>query len=147
MRKTLPPTFFIIAIGLAVALHLLLPITQILGMPWRILGLLPVAAGFYLLLKANRAFERHDTTVKPFETSSTLVTDGVFRISRNPMYLGLVLVLFGIALLLGTLSPFLALIGFTVLLDRRFVSVEERMLEETFGEGFRAYRQRVRRWI
>jgi protein-S-isoprenylcysteine O-methyltransferase Ste14 len=53
----------------------------------------------------------------------------------------------GIAIILGTLSPFLAVIAFAVLLDRRFISAEERMLEETFGERFRAYRQRVRRWI
>lgn len=85
--------------------------------------------------------------MKPFEESSALVTHGVFRISRNPMYLGMTLMLLGIALFLGSVTPFLVVIALPVIFDRVFISPEERMLEETFGDQFREYRKRVRRWI
>jgi protein-S-isoprenylcysteine O-methyltransferase Ste14 len=57
------------------------------------------------------------------------------------------LILFGIAILLGSLSPFAVVMAVPVLLDRGFISSEERMLEDAFGEQFREYRKRVRRWI
>lgn len=91
--------------------------------------------------------ERHDTAVKPFEKSSSLVTGGVFGISRNPMYLGMTLVLLGAALLLGSLTPFAVVIALPILFDRLFISPKEQMLEGTFGDQFREYRERVRRWI
>ena len=63
------------------------------------------------------------------------------------MYLGMVLILFGTAMLLGTLSPFLACAGLALLIQFRFISVEERMLAETFGQQWEDYRKRARRWI
>jgi protein-S-isoprenylcysteine O-methyltransferase Ste14 len=100
-----------------------------------------------LNLAADRAFKRHRTTVKPFEVPTSLMTEGVFALSRNPMYLGMVLVLFGLALFLGTLTPFLICIGFGVLLDYRFIRAEERMLADQFAAEWRSYSARVRRWI
>jgi protein-S-isoprenylcysteine O-methyltransferase Ste14 len=147
MKKMLPPTYFICTIGLAVSLHFLFPVRHFISLPWRILGLIPLAIGLALNLLADQAFKRHNTTVKPFAESSALVTDGVFNVSRNPMYLGMVLILLGVATLLGSAAPFAVIPVLAVLLERIFIVPEERMLEDTFGDRFRQYRNRVRRWI
>ena len=86
------------------------------------------------------------TSFYPFATPTTLVTRGPFRLSRDPMYLGMVLVLIGVALLLGSVTPWVVVPLFVVLIDARFVRREEKDLEGA-GDAFRAYRARVRRWI
>ncbi len=63
------------------------------------------------------------------------------------MYLGLILALIGLALLLGTLTPWLVIVPFGLLLDRKFVRQEQRTMEERFGDDYRDYMQKVRRWI
>lgn len=129
------------------ALHILLPLGQIVEAAWRLLGSLPLALGVALNLAADRAFKQADTTVKPGETSTALVTTGVFRWSRNPMYLGFVLILLGVAVLLGSAAPFVVVAAFPLLLDTAYVRPEERMLQETFSEAWEAYRRRTRRWL
>lgn len=147
MRQVLPPSYFFGAILLAVILHFLLPGYQLVTLPWRLLGLAPLVIGIVLNVLADQAFKKYDTTVKPFEKSSTLVTGGVFRITRNPMYLGMILILFGVAMLLGSASPFVVVPLLAALLDRVFIAPEEQMLQDTFGGRFLQYRKRVRRWI
>ncbi len=148
MPKTLlPPTYFLAGLGLMAALAFALPLADILSWPWRVLGAAPIAAGLWLNLAADRAFKARGTTVRPFERSSALVTDGVFRISRNPIYLGMILILVGVAMLTGSLSPFLVAAGFAAIIETRFIPVEERMLAETFGEAWTAYTGRTRRWL
>jgi protein-S-isoprenylcysteine O-methyltransferase Ste14 len=147
MKKPLPPVYFLGAIILSIALHFLFPLRQIFDYPWRLVGFLPLVAGIVLNLLADQDFKKHKTTVKPFQKSSALVTAGVFGISRNPMYLGMTLILLGIASLLGSTAPFMVALLFPLLMDRSFIDVEEEMLEDTFGTQFREYRERVRRWI
>jgi len=132
---------------LTVLLHFLLPIKQILPFPWSLLGLFPLVVGVILNLWADRSFKKHDTTVKPFLESTALVTTGVFRLTRNPMYLGMVTMILGVAILLGSAGPFLVVPILGIIFQRIFINPEERMLAATFGERFRQYRRRVRRWI
>lgn len=106
-----------------------------------------IVIGIVLNLLADQAFKKHDTTVKPFEESSTLITDGVFMITRSPMYLGMVPILLGVTMLLGSAAPFAVVLLLAALLDRVFITSEEQKLEDTFGERFRQYRRRARRWI
>ena len=147
MKKILPPTYFLAAIVIMVAFHFLLPLRKPISFPWRLLGLVPLTAGIILNILADRAFKIIRTTVKPFEKSSTLVTEGVFRVSRHPMYLGMILIVTGIGLLMGSATPWLLVILLAILFDRHFIKTEEQMLEETFGDPFREYRKQVRRWI
>jgi protein-S-isoprenylcysteine O-methyltransferase Ste14 len=146
-RRILPPVYLAIAVVAILACHLVLPLARFIAFPVTLIGLLPIAAGVALNLSADAAFKARGTTVKPFERSSSLVTKGVFGLSRNPMYLGMALLLLGLALLLGTLTPFVIVLAFAVLLDLRFIRAEERMLAETFGDDWQAYRRRVRRWL
>jgi protein-S-isoprenylcysteine O-methyltransferase Ste14 len=147
MTRLTPLTYFLIAILLMPALHLLLPLGRIVAFPWRLLGILPLTVGIILNLLADRSFKRRKTTVKPREKPSALVTDGIFRLSRHPMYLGMVLILAGIAILLGSVTPWFILLALVALFQVRFVRMEECMLEQTFGAAYRAYKKRVRRWI
>jgi protein-S-isoprenylcysteine O-methyltransferase Ste14 len=147
MKKILPPTYLFGAIVLMIALHFLLPIMPFFGFPWNLLGVIPLIVGLLLAIVADRVFQQRETTVKPFETSTALVTDGVFHISRHPMYLGFTVMLLGLAWLLGSISPFVIAVAFAVLMDVVFIRVEERMMAETFGEAWNTYKRSVRRWL
>ena len=120
------------AIAVIVILHLLLPVAKIIPVPWNIIGIIPLACGIAINIVADKAFHQAGTTVKPFEESTALITSGVFRFSRHPMYLGFVLILIGVAILL---------------MDRVFIHIEEQMLEEKFGQEWLGYKRSVRRWI
>ena len=130
-----------------VALHLLLPLATVIPFAWNLLGAIPLAVGLGINVIADGLFRRVHTTVKPFEESAMLVTDGPFRISRNPMYLGFALTLAGVAMVLGSLTPFIVLPVFVILIDRLFIVREEQMLAQRFGAAYLAYTQRTRRWI
>ena len=146
-QRVLPPTYFGIALMAAVAGHVFLPIAELVAWPWNLSGLLFIASGIWLNLDADRAFKARGTTVKPFQESSVLITDGSYNISRHPMYLGMLLILCGLATLLGSVFPFLVVPILWILLDRRFVKIEEKMLEYRFGEDWQRFTGRVRRWI
>lgn len=145
--KLLPPAYVLTAIVLMVALHLIAPAARLISSPWNILGIIPLAVGIVINVVADRAFRRAGTTVKPFQESSALIMTGVFRLSRNPMYLGFVLVVLGIAVITGSLTPLVVVPAFALLLDRNFIAAEERMLEERFGSVWLEYKKSVRRWI
>jgi protein-S-isoprenylcysteine O-methyltransferase Ste14 len=146
-KGPLPPLYLLASIVAMVALHLLLPGMKLLSFPWSLLGVVPFVIGVILNLVADRAFKKYQTTVKPFEESSALVTDGVFRMTRHPMYLGFLLILLGLGLFMGSLIPFVAIPIFAVLMDLVFIRTEEKMLEEKFGQLWLRYRSEVRRWM
>jgi protein-S-isoprenylcysteine O-methyltransferase Ste14 len=146
-RKPLPPTYLISSIIAMLVLNFVFPVSRVIRFPWNLLGIVPLAIGIIVNLVADKAFKKTDTTVKPFEDSTTLITTGVFRISRHPMYVGMVLILIGIAVLMGSLTPYSVIFVFVVLMEIVFIRVEERMLEEKFGGAWSAYKGKVRRWI
>lgn len=146
-KKITPITYLLISILAMVALHLLLPVVTIILPLWNLLGIIPMAIGVIVNLIADSAFHQVHTTVKPFVESSVLVTGGVYRISRNPMYLGFVLVLIGIAVLLGSLTPWVIVFAFAILLNQMYIIVEERMLAEKFGAEWTKYKRTTRRWL
>ena len=145
--KIMPITYLLIAMLAMLTIHFLFPVLLIIPLFYNLLGIIPMLLGVALNLVADGAFHKFNTTVKPFQESSSLVTNGVYRISRNPMYLGFVLILIGIAVLLRSLTPFLIILAFGIWVQRKFITVEERMLAEKFGTEWLAYRQRTRRWL
>ena len=147
MQKLMPTTYLLVAILLSIALHFLIPVSYVVPSPWNLIGLIPVVFGVWINISADQAFKKAKTTVKPFEESNVLIQDGVFRLSRNPMYLGFVSILLGISILLRSLSPYVVVIVFTLLMELIFIRIEERMLAEKFGDQWSQYRSRVRKWI
>lgn len=106
-----------------------------------------IVLGLVLLVMANGLFIRAGTDVIPFRNVSALVTDGVYRFTRNPMYLGMLTVLLGCAITVGSSAALLVPPVFAVIIELRFIRFEEAMLRGLFPETFPAYCERVRRWI
>lgn len=141
----MPPRFFLLY-GLAgVALHFALGGPRLVRLPW--LGAAVFTAGLGGMLWAVRCFADAGTTIKPFERTHVLVASGPYRWSRNPMYLGMVGMLVGAALALGTPGPWLAAAALAATLQLGFIRHEERALAASLGEPYARYRAEVRRWL
>ena len=150
MRPRIPPPILMILAALLMwALDHWMPLAQWIIAPWNRLGGLVAAVGIAIDLAALVRFRKAATTVNPLDPSkaSRLVTDGVFRISRNPMYLGLLLLLIGWAVWLGSVSPWLVLPLYVVVITLVQIIPEEQALSRNFGEQYLSYRQSVARWI
>ena len=145
--RVLPPVFFLSAILLMVLFHLFLPGSRWPTVAGRSVGTLLLVAGVLLNIVSARLFAKRGTAIKPFQQSTALVVEGPYRFSRNPMYLGMLLVLIGLGLLLASTIPLLIVPLFLWLISARFVVVEERMLAERFGTAYVEYCRRVRRWL
>jgi protein-S-isoprenylcysteine O-methyltransferase Ste14 len=103
--------------------------------------------GGVLNIWTDQLFKKNETTVKPDEKPSVLIQTGPFNISRNPMYLGMTILLIGIGFILGSIISFVGAILFVVAMEIAFITQEEKYLQEQFGEEFDTYRKKVRRWI
>lgn len=146
-RWILPPTVLLAAVLLSLALDRWLPVVQLWGRPWTWLGGGVMIAMLTLNSCCALEFRRRRTTVMPFRVSTALITDGFYRYSRNPIYLSMIVLLCGLAVALGSLSPWIVPPLFTVTVQRRFIRHEEAMLAEAFGEQYLQYCRRVRRWL
>ena len=146
-HRVLPPVYFAVAITVMVALDRYLPLVDLIEPPFSYLGWLLFFLAIAVTLAVAAQFKRAGTAIKPFEDPSALVTDGLFAYSRNPIYLAMAVGLFGIFVALGSLSPLVMIPPFVYIIQTRFIAVEERMLEAAFGDAYRDYTKRVRRWI
>ena len=147
--KLPPPLLWGLAITLMWALARYFPVVR-LSQPWQtpaalLLALLAVAIGVAGLL----AFHRAGTTHSPVRVDATchLVSNGVYGFSRNPMYLGLVMLLLAASLYWGALTPLVVIPLFVAALSRWQIEPEEQVLTDKFGDQYRAYCQQVRRWL
>ena len=143
----LPPGYLFVALAGMVFLNLFMPVLVLAPYPWNAIGLIPLAMGIILNLVAGRVLMKLGNTIRPLEPPQRLVTGSIYRFSRNPMYLGMVLMLTGAAILLGTLTPFIIIPIFMIAMDRVFVCREEDLLEARFGDEWKDYRRNVRRWL
>ena len=118
------------------------------SLPWP-LAAVAAAAGIFVGAAGVLQFRRARTTLNPLKPgeASALVTGGVYRWTRNPMYLGMALVLLGWGLYLGNFGALVLVGAFVSYIDRLQVEPEEHALQERFGDAFAAYRKRVRRWL
>lgn len=145
--KISPPAFFMIFLLLSIGSHFIFPVKKIIHPPYTYSGIIFIAAGVALNIWADVMFKKDKTTVKPHEEPTKLKTSGPFRISRHPMYLGMAMVLLGLAVVLGSLITFIFPAGFIIIADFVFISFEEKNLERIFGKEYFDYRQKVRRWL
>lgn len=145
--KLRPPVIALLCLGGATVISRLLPDLGRLPRPVRGTGWLALTGGAGMGLWALTAFSRQGTTYEPFETPSALVAAGPYRYTRNPMYLGLCLLLSGVALLAGRPALLLAPALFVAIMDATQVPREEAQMQALFGPRYRDYRRRVRRWL
>lgn len=118
-----------------------------LGAITRPLGWLLLGLGLALFIWTLVTFRRHRTTVNPYQAASSLCTEGPFRFSRNPIYVGDWFILVGVSLLLATGWPLVFAPVIWVMLRYGVIRHEEAHLEARFGDAYRDYRSRVRRWL
>lgn len=147
MRRLLPPALWLIclaAMGAATAGGLS---ARLLPAPWHLSGWLLFAAGFAITLFAARQFRRARTNINTFDDPGTLVTSGLFAVSRNPMYLGFTLALSGAAIGLNNAGALIPAAAFFLVSALHYIPYEERAAAAIFGEAYTVYRRRVRRWI
>ena len=146
-KAPLPPTYFLLCLLLAIVLHFVLPLVKIIYPPYNYTGVLFIGMGIWIIIWTDRLFKVKNTTVKPFEKATCFIQEGPFRFTRHPMYLGMIIILVGVAILLGSISPFICPIGFFIAMSIVFIPQEEKALEETVGQDFIYYKRRVRCWI
>jgi protein-S-isoprenylcysteine O-methyltransferase Ste14 len=147
MKKIFPPNHFLIYLIIAVLFHFVLPIEQIIVFPINLIGSLLIIVGVFLNLYADKIFKNLKTTVKPDQKPTALIDYGPFRISRNPMYLGMALILIGAGIILGSITSFVGSAFFVFAMEVYFIPDEEKSLKDAFGENFEKYKNKVRRWI
>ncbi len=142
-----PPVWLVIGLVGIFALNEYLPLAHFSGGLPRALGSFTILIGLLLLVHAGGMFKAAETDMIPFKEVSALVTTGVYRVTRNPMYLGMVLVLFGTSITVGAYSALFVAPIFMAITEFRFIRPEEAMLRELFGEAFDNYCKLVRRWL
>ena len=105
--------------------------------------------GLWILISAVNSFKKQSTTVNPIkiENASSLVTSGVFEYSRNPMYLGMALILLGLAFMFNVIGGIIFTILFTIFITKFQIRPEEEVMQRLFGEDFLKYKKNVRMWI
>ena len=145
-----PPLIALAAVVLGLALDWLLPaylLTVLLSWPERIaIAVVLIAAGAALAIPAMRGFRSAGTHVEPWKPSLALVTDGIFGWLRNPMYVGVTLLLTGLSILLASDWMLVMTIIFVPVIHFGVVKREERYLEAKFGDAYRQYKARVPRY-
>ncbi|WKE64577.1 methyltransferase [Gallaecimonas kandeliae] len=142
-----PLLLMLTLLGLSLLLWLLLPLSFGLGLGLMLVGGALFAVGTLLLLLSAGLFRRRATTLDPTRAPDLLVTSGLYRFSRNPMYLGMLLMLLGLALALDSLLGLLFPIAFFALMNWRQIPAEESRIEAAFGDQYRHYQKRTRRWL
>lgn len=142
-----PPLFYFVPLAAGILLQRFYPIVILPRHIAIIAGVLLIALGVALFASAFFNFRRARTSLIPVNPTTAIVAAGPYRFTRNPMYVSLALAYLGVTLWVDTLWPllFLPLVLFTV--QRAVIAREERYLEAKFGDEYRGYKTRVRRWI
>ncbi len=144
--RILPPHYLVVSVLLILATAAL-DIAPLVASPWVYLGLAPMAAGIAIAVQGSRQFAAVETNIVPLTRSTTLVTDGVFAFSRNPMYLGMMLLLAGLAIIADNALAWSVVVAFWLIIQFAFIRQEERLMAETFGDAYNEYKMSVRRWV
>ena len=145
-----PPKIFLIFIAAGVALDFLLPWSLIPGIRGPIaiaVGAPLLLAGIAIMWRAVTRFGREGTNVPTDRPAETLVTSGLYRYTRNPIYVSFMALYLGIGFLLGNAWMLVLALPFLLILQFGVIAREERYLAEKFGEPYLAYKRRVKRWI
>lgn len=150
LELKVPPLVLVLVLAVAMWFAAMQLPSFAITLPWRHgLAVTISGVGILLILAGGYAFQRAKTTVNPTKpaAATSLVTSGVYRFSRNPMYVGFLLGLIGWAIFLSHTLPFLFLPVFVAYMNRFQISPEERALSAKFGDEYEAYKQSVRRWL
>jgi protein-S-isoprenylcysteine O-methyltransferase Ste14 len=142
-----PPLIYLGALGVGFALDARIGTRSLPAAATVPIGAALIVAGSGLLGSFARSFQRASTPIDPYTPSEVLVTDGPYRMTRNPGYLGMALTYAGIAIISNAPWALLALPPAIAIVDRGVIAREERYLQRKFGAPYVDYKRRVRRWL
>ncbi len=142
-----PPRLYQMFIVFMAAIFFLLPQTRVIPFQYNLIGIIVFVGGAYLAIYVKRIFKKTVTPISPSAKPVRLHTEGIYKYSRNPMYLGIGIGLLGIALFTGCIINLIFPLLFLMIMNYKYVKIEERKLEIVFGETYDNYRRIVRRWI
>jgi protein-S-isoprenylcysteine O-methyltransferase Ste14 len=148
MKKLLPPILFIL---FAVVMGLIcwgFGFKHIIVFPYNLIGIPLLLTGLILAQSSKMLFLNLKTNIDTFGQPDKLVTSGFYKFTRNPMYLGFVIAIFGVAILYqGSISSFILAILFFVISDQWYIKFEENAMVSKFGNEYLQYCKKTRRWI
>ena len=146
-KNVMPTVWFLGAIILELLVHFIVPLFKYINGGLRLLGLIPLLGGIAVNIWADNQFKLKKTAVRTDLNPSAIILSGPFTFTRNPMYLGMAWSLFGISMLFGTIMTLLGVAAFIFVMDRLYIPHEEQKMTARFGEQYRLYSKRVRRWM
>ena len=144
MKITFPPIILLASFVLQITLLFFFPISIDLSF---LLGLILIISGISLVFVSFRFMRKMKTTFIPDGTPEVLISSGPFRFSRNPIYLGMLSILVGVAFLMSSLSAIIIAFVFGIIINFTWIAHEEKKLHELFSEDWENYSSKVRRWI
>lgn len=143
----LPPLIYAAAFGVGLLLHLAFPVHFLPEKLADGIGVVLVIVSFPIAIAALRTLTRAHTTFDTMKPTTAIVTNGLFRYSRNPIYIALTLLYLGVALLINALWLLLLVVPLLVVIQRGVIAREEAYLARKFGDQYLNYKAQVRRWI
>jgi protein-S-isoprenylcysteine O-methyltransferase Ste14 len=145
----LPPLIFLGFLTAAAVLEAVVPLS-VLGahaFPRYLAGAVRAADGFVMIVMGTRRFRAAGTNIPPSLPTTALVVDGIYRRTRNPLYLGTTLVYLGLGVAAGSIWAIVLIVPLLWIINTGVIAREERYLERKFEDAYRAYKARVRRWV
>ena len=145
--RLIPPIWLLFSLVAIYAIDRFLPAITLYARPWTWLGYAIMVVGFLTILSCAAQFWKNKTTIHPGHTPSTLLTTGIYRLSRNPIYLAMAIILLGAVISTANLVTLPIPLIFVSIITELFIKPEERILREQFGEGYTRYQHQTRRWV
>jgi len=147
MKKLyIPPTLIAYCILIMIALYFFVPQFNLIRFPFNMIGILVSFSGFILMGKSRDLFRKHHTTLK-IEKSNHMINEGVFSKTRNPMYMGMTILIFGFSFFSTNVLALFLPFFFMTIVRLIFIKREEQLMFEIFGNDYLEYKKKVRRWI
>ena len=143
---TFPPHYILGCPIFCLISYWFFPYSTLIAYPFNLVGVIPLIIGYQVMAKSSRLFTKKETTFL-LEEPSMLVVEGNFKFSRNPMYLGSLLLIIGLSVLFGNSTALISPILFFLGINFLCIPLEERLMEKTFGNDYLIYKDNVRRWI
>jgi len=142
-----PPALYAVTLAIGLGISFLFPVSFVSHLVTLPIAALALIGAGWLSISAFQIMARAQTEIDPAKPTTAIVSDGVFRFSRNPLYLSLTLLYIGISLLLNALWALLLLLPLLVIVQVGVIQREEAYLERKFGDEYLRYKTQVRRWI
>ncbi|MDH3715746.1 MAG: isoprenylcysteine carboxylmethyltransferase family protein [Gammaproteobacteria bacterium] len=142
-----PPAIFGVTLLVGLGIDLIFPL-PVMPLVFQLgSGMIAVTTGVLVICSSMKSIHRAGTTYNPYSASTALVTSGIYQYTRNPGYLGLAVIQFGLALIIDSLWIAISTVVAVFVIDQFVIKLEEEKLGRTFGQQYQDYLAQVRRWI